>query len=372
MKILFLLSRIEKSGVCLHTLDLAEGLAKDGHQLHMITGGVTDRENPYLMEIEGKFKQLGMEITYFKTPEGNPLKKGLVAIMAILKILVKILNTKADVIHSQSPYMTFLPWLLKKKYITTVHNVQLVKNIKYKNPTHLIAISKESKEYGVTHLGAKRSDISIVYHGISERYATHLSQKEKEALRNQMGIPLKAIIIGFVGRITVEKGLDILIQAVDQHLPKQHQEAVHLVFLGDFYSDFDEQFLKQAINNSGIKDRISAVSFRDPLPYYNIFDIFVLPSKSEAFGLVCVEAMMSGCCTIRTDTNGADDQIEHGVDGFIFQNEDAEALGRIIQKIMEDPQLAATITKNGIKKALDNFTIERMTKNTLAVYRKII
>ena len=372
MKILFLLSRIEKSGVCLHTLDLAEGLVKEGHELQMITGGVTDPENAYLMEIENKFERLGIAITYFKTPKGNPLKKGFIALSSILQILLKIRSSKADVIHSQSPYMTFLPWLLGKKYITTVHNVQLVKNIKYKNPTQLIAISKESKEYGVKELGAKRETISIVYHGVSERYAQHLSADAKAALRKEMGIPQNAVIIGFVGRITVEKGLDVLIQAVDQYLPQQMQSTVHLVFLGDFYSDFDAQFLKEVIEGSTIKDRISLVSFRDPLPYYNIFDIFVLPSKSEAFGLVCVEAMLCGCCTIRTNTNGALDQIEHGVDGFIFENEDTEALARILQKIMDNPELAATVSKKGIKKAMDNFTIETMTKNTLAVYNKII
>ena len=55
MHILFLLSRIEKNGVTLHTLDLAKGLIAEGHQLTMLTGGITDAENPYLLEIEKEF-----------------------------------------------------------------------------------------------------------------------------------------------------------------------------------------------------------------------------------------------------------------------------------------------------------------------------
>ena len=372
MKILFLLSRIEKSGVCLHTLDLAQGLAREGHELQMITGGVTDPENAYLNEIKRQFEDLGMEIKYFKTPGGNLFKKIFLALISIIQILAWIAGSKADIIHSQSPYMTFLPWLLRKKYVTTVHNVQLVKNIKYKNPTALIAISEESRDYAITHLGAKPDSISIVCHGVSKRYARHLSALEKSKLRNSLDISEDKTIIGFVGRITVEKGLDILIEAVDQHLPSKWKEKVQLVFLGDFYSDDDEKFLRQEIEASGISDRIRMVSFRDPLPFYNIFDIFVLPSKSEAFGLVCVEAMLCGCCTIRTNTNGALDQIEHGVDGFIFENGDARALAGIILQLMKNPELATTVSQNGFQKALDHFTIETMTSNTLEVYKRII
>lgn len=372
MKILFLLSRIEKSGVCIHTLDLAHGLAREGHEMLMITGGITDPGNSYLNEIKKQFEDLGMDIKYFKTPKGNLLNKAVVSLISVVQILVWILRAKSDVIHSQSPYMTFLPWLLRKKYVTTVHNVQLVKNIKYKNPTALIAISEESKEYAISHLGARRASISIVCHGVSKRYADHLSASAKAGLRNELGIPEDKIIIGFVGRITVEKGLDVLIDAVDKYLPYKLKENVQLVFLGDFYSEYDENFLRKVIADSDIANQISMVSFQDPLPFYNIFDIFVLPSKSEAFGLVCVEAMLCGCCTIRTNTNGALDQIQHGQDGFIFENEDSETLAGIIKNLMENPELATTVAQNGYQKALDNFTIDTMTKKTLEVYRKIV
>jgi glycosyltransferase involved in cell wall biosynthesis len=253
-----------------------------------------------------------------------------------------------------------------------VHNVQLVKNIKYKNPTALIAISKASKAYAVTHLGAASNSISVVCHGVSKRYANRLTEQEQNNLRKQYGFSKSSFLIGFVGRITVEKGLDILIAAIDKHLAPDLKENINLVFLGDFYSEADELYLSRVIDDSKIKDQITMVPFQDPLPFYNIFDIFVLPSRSEAFGLVCVEAMLCGCCTIRTDTNGAEDQIAHGVDGFIFQNGDAKALGGIIQNLMENPAMAATVAENGRKKALEHFTIETMTKKTLEVYSKIV
>ena len=371
MKILFLLSRIEKSGVALHTLDLTHGLVKRGHKITMITGGITDTKSSYLMELYQQFLDMGVEMKFFKTPKGNPFRKAFTSVFSIIKILQLISRTRADVIHSQSPYMTFLPWLLGKKYVSTVHNVQLVQNLKYKKPTKLIAISKESKDYAVDNLGAKAEDVHIVYHGVSDRYAKLLSEEDQIKLREKFQIKKENILIGFVGRITVEKGLDVLIEAVEKYLPTHMQERVQMIFLGSYFSESDELWLRDILKSSAISDKIQIVSFQDPRPLYNIFDIFVLPSNSEAFGLVCVEAMMCGCCTVRTDTNGAEDQIVDGEDGFIFPNRNSEALADILKKIITDPLLAQKVAERGRKKAMETFTIDAMTINTEKVYQTI-
>lgn len=372
MRVLFLLSRIEKSGVTLNTLDLAQGLVNQGHQLLLITGGITDGDNDYLVKIENDFKNIGTEIKTFRTPKGNILSKILISIGAINQILKWIRELKPDVIHSQSPYMTFLPWLLRKPFITTVHNVQLVKNLKYKNPTELIAISRESKEYAIKTLGAKPDSVSVICHGVSKRFSEITPGKELSLLKNKYNIPGDKIVIGFVGRITKEKGLDVLISAVEKYLPKTTADNVHLVFLGDYWFESDKIWLKEIIDNSILQSSISIVPFQDPKPFYELFHIFVLPSKSEAFGLVSIEAMMSNCCTIRTDTNGALDQIEDGKDGYIFANGNAKELGDILLNVIENKELRDTIAINGRRKALENFTIEAMTKKTLAIYNKLI
>lgn len=372
MKILFLLSRIEKSGVALHSLDLAQGLVTQGHELHLITGGITDTESPYLVKLYEDFQNLGSSIKYFKTPKGTIVNKLFTSVISVIQILYWIRKSKADVIHSQSPYMTFLPWLAGKKFITTVHNVQLKKNLKYKSPTRLIAISEESREYAIRELGAKADTVSVVCHGISERYAIPLSTEDKSDLRTELGIAPDSIVIGFVGRITREKGLDILIQAIEEYVSGDLQATVQLIFLGDFYSEQDSNWLQMIMEASRLSSQIKILPFQDPKPLYNIFDIFVLPSNSEAFGLVCVEAMMCGACTIRTNTNGAEDQITHGEDGFIFPVGEAKALANIIETLLQNPQLISKIASKGQQKAKNKFTIEAMTNKTLEVYKLVI
>jgi len=371
MHILFLLSRIEKNGVTLHTLDLAKGLIAEGHQLTMLTGGISDGTNPYLLKIEKEFIDNGITLKTFKIPKGNIFSKTLTSFSSILVLLKWILQLKADIIHCQSPYMTFLPWMVGKKFVTTVHNVSLIQNLKYRNPTRLIAISTDSKTYGAQILKAKEENIDIVFHGISERFSKPISEVEKKQLRIKHNIANNSLVIGYVGRITIEKGLDVLIKAVDQYDIKRDEIDIRLVFLGDYYKDEDKYWLS-ALKEAHPNIKIQILDFQDPKPIYDIFDIFVLPSNSEAFGLVCVESMMSNCCTVRTDTIGARDQIKDGEDGFIFPVGDAAALYNIFEKIIPDENLRLEVAKKGKKSALANFTIKAMTLKTIAVYDKVI
>lgn len=376
MKILFILSRIEKNGVTTHTLDLARGLVALGHELVMITGGiyggVTHDHYTYLKEIVTEFEVLGTDIRYFEIPKGNVFKKSITAIVSIRKSLSWISKVQADVIHCQSPNTTFMPWLLRKKFVTTVHSDLLKPNIMYKNPTKLIAVSRESKDYGIRVFGAKPASVAIVLHGISKRFAEKIPEEELQLIKEKNNIPTDKIIIGFAGRITKVKGLDILIRAVDEGLSEVLKEKIHLIFLGDYFLKTDKKWLTELIESSTIKNRISLLPFQDPQPIYQIFDIFVLPSRSDTFGLVAVEAMMSGCCTIRSNSFGAYDQITHGEDGFIFPMDNDKSLAEILKKVICEPELRDSIAKMGREKALNQFTIEAMTRNTVEVYKELI
>ncbi|MFK7812424.1 MAG: glycosyltransferase family 4 protein [Maribacter sp.] len=370
MHILFLLSRIEKNGVTLHTLDLAKGLIDQGHQLTMFTGGVIEPDNKYLLKIEKDFVDIGVQTKIFKTPKGNIISKVFISISSILILLRWILKLKADIIHCQSPYMTFLPWLIGKKFVTTVHNVTLVQNLKYKNPTRLIAISSESKTYGIETLRASSETVDTVFHGISNRYSISSSEAQKKQLRLKHNIANDALVIGYVGRLTIEKGLDVLVRAVEKYLSTAKEAKVELAFLGDYFNEEDKIWLAD-LQEECSNVKIHMIDFQDPKPIYDIFDIFVLPSNSEAFGLVCIESMMSNCCTVRTDTIGAIDQIEDGVDGFIFPVGDVNALTAIFDKIIPNEALRKTIAERGQQTALENFTIEAMTLKTIEVYKKV-
>lgn len=82
--------------------------------------------------------------------------------------------------------------------------------------------------------------------------------------------------------------------------------------------------------------------------------------------------MLANCCVIRSNTEGANDQIEHRATGFIFENEDIFELSNIISEVVLNDTLRKSIAQRGREYALKNFTSDIMAENTIKVYKKVL
>ena len=375
MRIVFIVMRFGKDGLATNIRELVQGMVERGHELHIITSGFKIKETTdtsFFDELKAQFKLLGVTVHYFNEPNGNPLTKGFMSVSSLFKIARFIKRIDADVIHCHSPNLTFIPWLMGKKFTSTVHADTIRPNARYKHPTLLIAVSEGSKEFTKKVMGSPEESIRMVYHGISERFAVKESKEALAKLKARHGIPSDKLIVGVVGRITPQKGTDVLIEAIGKHLSKELVEKLHIVIVGDYQSKAQEKWLADLLNENQLTEKISVLGFRDPKPYYQAYDVFVLPSRSDTFGLVAVEAMMSGCCTIRSDSNGAYDQIDHGENGLIFPMEGAVELAACLEQVLRDSSLRQKLAENGKQKALANFTTTKMVDNTLSVYKELI
>lgn len=173
-----------------------------------------------------------------------------------------------------------------------------------------------------------------------------------------------------VASIEKRKGHDILLKAI-YHLSEELKSKIHVVFVGSSKDGKTNEWLQDLIKQYG-EERVSCFPYQDPEAFYKIFDIFVLPSRLEGFPLVLIEAMLSGCCVLRSNTEGAYEQINSGVNGFIFENENVEQLTELLNTLIRDTSLMYKIAKAGKEKALKEFTSEVMAKKTLEVYKKVV
>ena len=375
MKIVFVVMRFGKDGLATNILELTRGLVKKGHDLHIITSGfrsVATTDTTFYQELKTEFNTLGVPLHYFKEPSGNPLKKVVTAITSLLKISILIKKLNADVLHCHSPNLTFVPWLLGEKFVSTVHADTIRPNARYKHPTLLIAVSQGSQQFTESIMSTPPESIRMVYHGISERFSKQIPINELEKLKTKNAIPSHKLIVGFVGRISEMKGTDVLVEAIGKHLSEAIKEKIHIVLVGDYLNKSKEKWLADMLQEYQLQHMITIVPFQDPKPFYQLFDVFVLPSRSDTFGLVAVEAMMSGCCTLRADSNGAYDQIDDGINGMIFPMEDAQKLGQKLEQVLSDENLRSNLAIKGKEKAVANFTNRQMIDNTLNVYEELI
>lgn len=364
-----LLSRLDQTGMTTHTIELAEALVRKGHNVTILTGWnkIPDTVALSLMD---RLNNTGAKIkTFFAPDKSSKLKLALSAI----SLLINVLMCKGGVIHVQSPYLSWAPWLLGRKFISTLHIADLVRCVYYKNATHLIAISNETKEYAKNVFCYKESEISIINHGVSADFATLLTPTQIAEHRQHLELPVNKLLLTIVGSIEPRKGHDILLKAVTL-LPCECRNRIHIVFLGSDKSSnkANTKWLNKIIEETQTRDIVSHFEYQSSKLFYKISDVFILPSWVEGFPLVTIEAMLSGNLCIRTDAEGAYEQIMNGVTGYIFPKGDVGRLAQILKEIILNDELRASIAVHGRDYALSHFTSDIMAEHTLSVYKSTI
>lgn len=188
-------------------------------------------------------------------------------------------------------------------------------------------------------------------------------------LRNNLGIPAGAPVIGFVGRLTRDKGLCELIEA---YLHLRHQRPLlHLLVVGDFEGgDPVPSNVRKVIRcDSQI---IHTGIVRDTAPYYHVMDILALPTYREGFPNAPLEAHAAGKPVVATRATGVVDSVIDGVSGVLVPVGDSEALAKGLELLLKDKELAAAMGSAGRERVRREFRQERVWKALAQEYARLL
>lgn len=177
-------------------------------------------------------------------------------------------------------------------------------------------------------------------------------------------------VIGYVGRLVTEKGVDLLLEAV-----ARIRDAWRLAIVG---AGPEHKHLKALAQSLGIADR---VFFAGSLPsahlpdFYRGLDTLVLPSRSrpnwiEQFGRVLIEAMACGVPVVGSDCGEIPQVIADA--GLIFPEGNVVALRECLERLMRDPTLRHDLAHRGRERVLAHFTQAQVAARTVAVYRQLV
>lgn len=175
-------------------------------------------------------------------------------------------------------------------------------------------------------------------------------------------------VVLFVGRLVYYKGVDVLVRAMAD-------VPADLVCIGRGPL---EPELRELASGLGIADR---VTFLPPQPdeelaaWFRAADVFCLPSvaRSEAFGLVQIEAHASGTPVVSTDLpTGVPFANKDGVSGLVVPPGDSGALAAALRRLVTEPDLRARLGEQARERALAEFTVERMVRDTVRVYEDVL
>ena len=157
------------------------------------------------------------------------------------------------------------------------------------------------------------------------------------ALRRRLGIPEGSPVLGFVGRLTRDKGVEELVESFRILLSEGRD--VHLLVLGELESG-------DPVNPATI-DWIRTCPqvhwpgyVADPTPYYPLMDVFVFPTHREGLGKVLLEAAAAAKPVVSTRTTGVVDVVIDGVTGILVPSQDSASLAQATGRLLDDQSLA--------------------------------
>ena len=345
MNILFLTYEGGMAGSTNSISYLALGLAKKGHNVYV----GCRRESLLYTLLENSAVQL------------VPMRfRGRFSIADILFLRRIIKKLDIEIVNAQSSkdrYTSIFAGWLCAGQVLVVHTRRQrprsiggpVQNWFYVKGTHkVVLISDELKKVFVGN-GYPPSHLEVIYNGTPASQYKVVALEKVSSLRNRLGVKEGDRVIGCVSRM---KEQEQLIKALAL-LPSD----IKVVFAGIKPGSLDKFVRLYGIKNeiiyAGILNRTEVLNL------YKLFDVNVLASTMDGFGLVLVEAMALGTPVVATNAYGIKDVIAHEVNGLLFENGDINGLANQILRVFNDHSLRNMLIENGKKTAFDTFSIER-------------
>lgn len=182
--------------------------------------------------------------------------------------------------------------------------------------------------------------IAVVTPGADTELFTPGSNRNTELARRQLGIPLHAKVVAFVGRLQDFKGPQVLIRAVGEMARRDPARDVHVIICGGASgSDASVERYRALAREENIARRVRFLGPRPPeelVAIYQAADIVAVPSYNESFGLVAVEAQSTGTPVVAARVGGLPLAIAEGETGLLVDGHGTEAWADALCQLLND------------------------------------
>jgi glycosyltransferase involved in cell wall biosynthesis len=263
---------------------------------------------------------------------------------ALASIIAGALLNVPVIVHAHETY-TYLSGLnyLSKGIQLLVHRLVI------KHSTRIIAVSKTVSQLLVTKFGANPSRVIVMPIGIDVKRFRSKIGKNLEA-RGLLDIDKNAFVVGYIGRLSIEKNVESLIKAVDDLAVSAGFENIMLLLIG---GGPEEKKLKELGRGLKIKHRILFAGFRRDIPaVMQAVDVLVLPSLTEACSIVILEAKAAGKAIIASDIAAIREIISDEETGILVNPRKIEEIKEAISKLYKYPELRKKLANNAFHTAL--------------------
>jgi len=385
----------DAGGMNIYVLESAQRMAAMGVEVDIFTRR-TEGESPEIIEISK-----GVRVRYFDCGHGNLTKEQMpVHILGLSKeFLRKVKDEKYDAIHSHYwiSGKVAMPAAAKLgiPLIHTMHTMARVKNLNLaegESPEPMIRVQGETQVAAAAQALIANTDseaaslvslyeacpdtVHVVNPGVD--LFTFTPGTGRKVAREKIGTPADALIVTFVGRIQPHKGPEVLIRATSElvkHSPQMRSQLIVNIIGGASGANTEEvERLKELSTWLNIDD---VIHFAPPVPradlvhWYRAADLVCVPSYSESFGLVALEAQACGTPVVATAIGGLRTAVADGISGVLVDGHDPKAWSSVIARLLHEPQRRVLLSMGAIEHA-SHFGWDTTARGTLDIYDQVI
>jgi D-inositol-3-phosphate glycosyltransferase len=385
----------DAGGMNIYVLESAQRMAAMGVEVDIFTRR-TESESPEIIEISK-----GVRLRYFDCGHGNLTKEQLpVHILGLSKEFLRIVkDEKYDAIHSHYwiSGKVAMPAAAKLgiPLIHTMHTMARVKNLNLaegESPEPMIRVQGETQVAAAAQALIANTDseaaslvslydacpdtVHVVNPGVD--LFTFTPGTGQKAAREKIGTPVDALVVTFVGRIQPHKGPEVLIRAASElvkHSPHMRPQLIVNIIGGASGANTEEvERLKELSTWLNIDD---VIHFAPPVPradlvhWYRAADLVCVPSYSESFGLVALEAQACGTPVVATAIGGLRTAVADGISGVLVDGHDPKAWSSVLARLLQEPQRRVLLSIGAIEHA-SHFGWDATARGTLDIYDQVI
>ena len=386
----------DAGGMNIYVIEAAQNMAAQGVAVDIFTRR-TNHEVADLVEISPGVRVIQLNVGDVEGVTKEQLPALIPAMSESFKELV--IQGGYDVIHSHYWISGKVALPVAKELglplVHTMHTMARVKNLNLAEgevPEPMIRVQGETQVVAAADALVANTDaeaaslvslyeacpdnVSVVSPGVN--LATFTPGAGRLAARADLAIDKNALVITFVGRIQPHKGPEVLIRAIAEMVThSKHLRPKLVVNIMGGASGSNQREVERLIELTSWLGIDDVVRFLPPCPraqlpqWYRAADLVCVPSYSESFGLVALEAQACGTPVVATAVGGLRTAVADGISGVLVDGHDPRAWSSVLARLLQEPQRRVLLSLGAVEHA-SHFGWDATSRGTLDIYDRVI